>query len=121
MKGAQIGLCFVSILNYNQTASRSFEIPGSGTFLLAIRTDQHLECYQESKEAEFFSDHDELVRKVTYYLEHGDAREAIAMRGHRRCVESGYSWAAIMARDWPQIYELFARRTGSSDNRVSTK
>ena len=37
LKGAKIGLCIVSVLNYNQTASRSFEIPGSGTFLLAVR------------------------------------------------------------------------------------
>ena len=121
LKGARIGLCFVSVLNYNQTASRSFEIPGSGTFLLAIRTDQHLECYEEGKEAEFFSGDDELVRKVKYYLEHEDEREAIAARGHARCVESGYSWDAIMARDWPKVRERFESQNPSNGAGVDAK
>jgi hypothetical protein len=111
LKGARIGLCFVSVLNYNQTASRSFEIPATGTFLLAIRTPQHLECYREGQEAEFFDSHDELVRKASYYLEHSVERDAIARRGHQRCVESGYSWDGLMAKDWPRIKEIYARRS----------
>lgn len=113
LKGAQIGLCIVSILNYNQTAARSFEIPGSGTFLLAVRTPQHLDCYEEGKEAEFFGDHQELVRKARYYLEHPDEREAIARRGLERCVTSNYSWDALMARDWLKVKQLYADRRPS--------
>jgi glycosyltransferase involved in cell wall biosynthesis len=109
LRGVRIGLCFVSVFNYNQTASRSFEIPGSGTFLLAVRTPQHLACYEEGEEAEFFGDHDELIRKATYYLEHDDEREAIARRGYERCVGSGYSWDALMARDWAKVKKLFAQ------------
>ncbi len=113
LKGAKIGLCIVSILNYNQTASRSFEIPGSGTFLLAIRTDQHLGCYEEGEEAEFFSDHTELVRKARYFLENPDEREAIAKRGLERCLSSGYSWEALMKKDWLKVKQLYAERQGS--------
>lgn len=119
LKGARIGLCIVSVLNYNQTAARSFEIPGCGTFLLAIRTPQHLDCYEEGKEAEFFGDHDELVRKARYYLEHPEEREAIARRGLERCVASGYSWDALMARDWVKVKELFEKARGAEDPRRS--
>lgn len=110
LKGAKIGLCFVSKVNYNLTASRSFEIPGSGTFLLAARTPQHAACFKEGVEAEFFGDHHELVDKARYYLSHEDERERIARRGHERCISSGYSWDALMARDWPKVTKLFAER-----------
>jgi len=112
LKGAKIGLCFVSELNYNQTAGRSFEIPASGTFLLAIRTPQHSECYREGEEAEFFSDTDELVRKARYYLENDAKREQIARRGHERCVQSDYSWERYMRDDWGKVLRVM--------NRVST-
>jgi spore maturation protein CgeB len=95
-------------VNYNQTASRSFEIPACGTFLLAVRTPQHLAAYAEGREAEFFGDHAELVRKARYYLEHPEERRAIARRGQQRCVSSGYSWDALMAKDWARVRELYA-------------
>ena len=113
LKGARIGLCWVSVFNYNQTASRSFETTGCGTFLLAMRTRQHVGCFEEGKEAEFFDGHDELVEKARYYLEHEDEREEIARRGQERCVSSGYSWDALMKRDWARVLEIHAAQRGS--------
>lgn len=107
LKAAKIGLCLVSKLNYNQTASRSFEVPGSGTMLLAIRTPQHMEAYIEGQEAEFFDSHKELIEKARYYLENDVEREAIAQRGYERCHKSGYSWNALMARDWKIVEARF--------------
>jgi len=112
LKGSRVGLCFVSVINYNQTAARSFEIPGCGTFLLAARSDQHSECYIEGEEAEFFGDHAELVRKARYYLEQPAAREAIARRGHQRALTSGYSWDALMDRDWRRVLEHYRAWAG---------
>ena len=116
LKGAAIGLCFLSTLNYNQTAGRSFEIPGTGTFLLAVRTQQHLDCYDEGIEAEFFGDHAELIRKAKYYLDHVSEREAIALRGLKRCQKSGYSWDKLMARDWPKVLQLYVERQNTMSN-----
>jgi len=110
IKGAKIGLCFVSEVNYNQTEARSFEIPGCGTFLLAMRTRQHLDCYREGNEAEFFGDARELVQKARYFLEHDDERQEIARRGRERCDASGYSWRAIMKRDWEKVMEIYRQR-----------
>lgn len=111
LKGAKIGLCMVSEWNYNQTAARSFEIPASGTFLLAPRTPHHVEYYQEGVEAEFFGDHRELIQKARYYLDNDAQREAVASRGQQRCVQSGYSWDAIMKRDWEKVLQLRADLT----------
>jgi spore maturation protein CgeB len=110
IKGAKIALCFVSEVNYNETAARSFEIPGCGTFLLAMRTRQHLDCYREGKEAEFFGNPRELVEKVRYYLEHDAERQGIARNGLERCGASGYSWRAIMTRDWNSVMEIYRQR-----------
>jgi hypothetical protein len=103
LKEARIGLGFVSERNSNQTAGRSFEIPACGTFLLAIRTQQHQDCFEEGVEAEFFADHSELLRKARYYLEHADQREKIARSGHARCVQSDYSWARYMNDAWGEV------------------
>ena len=114
LKGAQIGLCFLSDLNYNDTTVRSFEIPACGTFMLALRTPQHLDCYVEGQEAAFFDTPEELVQKARYYLEHDEERRAIARRGHQRCVESGYCWTEIMRRDWAKVLAAYGKRAASS-------
>jgi hypothetical protein len=109
IKAARIGLCCVSELNYNQTAARSYEIPASGTFLLAMRTPQHQESYEEGKEAEFFSTPEECVEKARYFLEHPEERSAIAKAGHTRCTASEYSWARYMRDDWAKVREAFTQ------------
>lgn len=113
LKCAKIGLCCVSEWNYNETAARSFEIPASGCFLLAMRTKRHLEFYREGIEAEFFGDHSELVRKAKFFLENESLRSQIASAGHQRAIHSGYSWNAIVRRDFLKvrdIYESWNRR-----------
>lgn len=110
LKSTKIGLCFVSELNGNQTAGRSFEIPACGTFLLAMRTRQHMGCYVEGKEAEFFGSHEELVHKARYYIGHDEQRKEIAHRGHQRCVGSDYSWARYMRDDWDKVRKAIEER-----------
>ncbi|MBL9201461.1 MAG: glycosyltransferase family 1 protein [Opitutaceae bacterium] len=110
LKHALVGLCFVSEWNYNETAGRSYEIPASGTFLLAPRTREHQRDYREGEEAEFFGSEAELVAKARHYLVDDDARRAVAARGHRRCTTSGYSWRAIMLRDWERVRVQVAPR-----------
>jgi hypothetical protein len=112
LQAADIGLGFVSEWNYNQTAGRSYEIPACGTFLLALRTPQHLQHYREGKEAEFFGDEAELVQKAKRYMRDDARRKEIAAAGRRRCRASGYSWREIMLRDWEEILELRRTRGG---------
>jgi len=93
LAAAKICLCFLSKWNKNvmHSASRTFEIPAIGSFLLAERTPDHVTYYAEGKEAEFFSSEKELVDKTKYYLANDEKRREIAMAGHRRCLTSGYS------------------------------
>jgi spore maturation protein CgeB len=85
-----INLGIVSKWNRNHTASRSFQIPALGAFLLHERNEVIRECFREGEEAEFFGSDDELVEKCRYYTEHPEERRRIAAAGRARCLASGY-------------------------------
>lgn len=90
-KAFKISLCFLRKINYDQQTTRTVEIPACGGFMMAERTAEHLAMFEENKEAVYFSDNEELLRKCKYYLEHENERKIIAINGFKRCLESGYS------------------------------
>ncbi len=104
LSGARINLGFLRHVCPDQHTTRSFEIPACGSMLLADRTAEHCEFFEEGKEAEFFSDVAELREKLCYYLEHEDQRKAIATAGRRRCEDSGYSYQVRMQHLLRQLF-----------------
>jgi spore maturation protein CgeB len=89
--GAKIVINYLSVLARDTQASKSFEIPASGSFMLSHRTEDLLESFEEDKEAVYFSSTDELLDKIRFYLLNDKLRKQIAQAGRQRCLTSGYS------------------------------
>lgn len=110
-----IALCFLRKINRDRHTARSIEIPACGVFMLAERTDEHLELFEEGREAEFFESDTELLDKIRFYLAHPEARERIARAGRRRCLESNYRHHDRLKQMLDTIREVKAAKTLGGD------
>jgi 2-polyprenyl-3-methyl-5-hydroxy-6-metoxy-1,4-benzoquinol methylase len=66
---------------------RIFEATGSGVFLLTEHFDNLNSFFEPGDEIETYRNKNELIDKIHYYLEHPQQREAIAVKGQKRCLE----------------------------------
>jgi hypothetical protein len=87
---SKINLSFITHSNLDEFVHKSFEIAGCGGFLLAERSEGHLQRFVEDKEAVFFSSFDELAQKIRRYLPDEEARRRIAAAGQARALRDGY-------------------------------
>lgn len=87
---SKINLSFITHSNLDEFVHKSFEIAGCGGFLLAERSEGHLQRFREDEEAVFFSSYDELVQKIRRYLPDEEARRRIAAAGQARALRDGY-------------------------------
>lgn len=68
----------------NQIKGRSFEVPGTGSFILTDYTDGLEEYYEFGKEIACWKNVKDLSEKIRYYLENELEREEIANLGYKR-------------------------------------
>lgn len=87
---SKINLSFITHSNQDEFVHKSFEIAGCGGFLLAERSQGHMDRFVEGEEAVFFTGFDELAEKIRRYLPDEAARTRIAAAGHSRAQRDGY-------------------------------
>jgi spore maturation protein CgeB len=92
LTGCRIGIGFLRKTWPDQHTTRTFEIPACGSLLLADRTEEHQEFFEEGKEAEYFASCEELVDKVKFYCGNESTRQSVANRGHQRCEKGRYAY-----------------------------
>ncbi len=78
---SKINLSFLTHSNQDEFAHKSFEIAACEGFLLAERSEGHLQRFIEDEEAVFFSTIEECVEKIRRYLPDEAARSRIAAAG----------------------------------------
>jgi spore maturation protein CgeB len=79
--GAKISLGLLSHGNRDQHTRRSVEIPYCGGLLCAERTPEHLELYEEGKEAVFWESPEECLRQCSRLIADETLRESIRQGG----------------------------------------
>jgi spore maturation protein CgeB len=87
---SKINLSFLTHSNEDEFAHKSFEIAACGGFLLAERSEGHLQRFREDEEAVFFSNFEEFAQKIRRYLPDEAARTRIAAAGRARAQRDGY-------------------------------
>jgi hypothetical protein len=81
LAGGKIAMCFLSKLNRDTYATRCFEIPATGSFLLSEFTEDLATLFTEGEHAEFFRSTEEMLIKIKKYLSDDILRNKIAEQG----------------------------------------
>lgn len=95
MRESVISLNFANSKGMNQIKARTFEVPGSGGFLLSEHAPGIERFYQPDSEVAIFRGFDDLMSKIRYYLSHAEERDALADAGYQRTARE-YSYTRRM-------------------------
>lgn len=87
-----------------QIKGRLFEMAAMGVFQL-VNANSHLSRYFADDEIATFSDIDDCVAKIRYYLDRSEERNAIAKRGQERVLRD-HTWKTRWAWLWKELGEM---------------
>lgn len=90
LNSCKIALVFLSKLNNDTYTRRCFEIPATKRMMLCEYTDDLASLFTPDKEAVYFSNKEDFINKITYYLIHNEERKKIAEEGYRRLINDGH-------------------------------
>ena len=90
LNSCKIPIIFLSSLNNDTYTTRCFEIPAAGKMIFCSFNDDMNSMYEEGREAVYYRNQKDFVKKIKYYLEHDDERERIAHAGYNRLLKDGH-------------------------------
>lgn len=82
--------------------TRTFEIPACKTALLTEKNEELLSFFDNS-EVVYYTDNENLVSKINYYLDHKDELELLIEGGYKKVQIGGYDYESIMEKILSQL------------------
>ena len=87
---------------------RMFEATGVGTLLLTEYTDDISNFFEPNKEIICYTNAEDAVKKINYYLKHDSERKKIAKAGQKRTLEN-YTYQKL-SKEYINIFKTLLRR-----------
>jgi glycosyltransferase involved in cell wall biosynthesis len=84
---AKIGINFSYSFDKHQLKGRVFETMHAGAMLLETKSPQTEALFEDGVDYVSFSDKEDLIKKIKYYLLHDQEREAIATSGRKKVLK----------------------------------
>ena len=81
---SRININLLRLQNKNSTNMRTFEIPGAGGFMLHEASEEAQSIFLPDKEAAYFSNSEEFVDKIKFYIKKETSRQQIAQAGYQK-------------------------------------
>ncbi|SCY57593.1 Spore maturation protein CgeB [Alkaliphilus peptidifermentans DSM 18978] len=93
----------------DQVTQRTFEILGTGAFMIASRTKAITEMFEDKKELVLTSSPKETIELVTYYLNRPDIRHEIGCNARKKIMDK-YTYHQNLIKIWPKAEQLINKR-----------
>lgn len=87
-RSSKVSLNLMRPQNDSSHNMKTFEIPAMGGFMLAPRTMEHMEIFEEGKEVVFYDTPEEMREKAIYYTENDKERAAMARLAHQKVISN---------------------------------
>ena len=103
LNNSKIALGFLNHQVGDTYTTRSLEIPAARTMLLAEETNEHKKLFVENKEAIFFKNRHDLLKKINYYLINEKERKKIATLGRAKVKKLDLTWKINLKKIFNEI------------------
>ena len=96
-----LGFC-KNRLGESHNTGKFFESSACGTFCLVDEFKEYLEYFKINKEIVSFSDNNDLLKKINYYLKNEGERERVAQNAYKKVIKN-HSYHVIYTKIFRQI------------------
>lgn len=96
ISGAKVAMCFLSTLNNDTYTRRNFQIPAMKTAMLSQHTMDLISLYEPDKEAMFFKNKEEMLKKLEILVNDKNLRESVSEGGYQRVYADGHDVVSRM-------------------------